>query len=420
MSDIVIKAEGLSKKYTISHEGTEKYMALRDVIHRGTMRLFGKSGKKVKEEFWALNDVSFEIKQGEAIGIIGRNGAGKSTLLKILSRITEPTRGRVEINGRTSSLLEVGTGFHPELTGRENIFLNGAVLGMGRGEIKKKFDDIVDFSGVEKFLDTPVKRYSTGMYLRLAFAVAAHLEPEVLMVDEVLAVGDAEFQQKCLGKMDEVSRSQGRTVLFVSHNMNAILQLCEKAIWLDAGEIKAMDNAEQVVRSYLSSTLNNVAASKDISLTTQERTGSGQLRFQKIEILDRSNNPSSCFYIGDEMAISFEIKRMDPAIRSSVFSLQIKTADGVPLVHVINTDSRFKVEHDGNIERYLARFKDVRFFPGDYNIDLGCYSTDGQEAYDHLSYAASFRIIEGGELALRPLPRHVGFVFLNPDWEKMN
>jgi lipopolysaccharide transport system ATP-binding protein len=233
MSDAIIKVEGLGKKYIISHEGGQRYTALRDVIAKKAKGLVKKGIElPAKEEFWALKDVSFEIKQGEAVGIIGRNGAGKSTLLKILSRITEPTHGRIEINGRVASLLEVGTGFHPELTGRENIFLNGAILGMSRAEIRKKFDEIVDFSGIEKFLDTPVKRYSSGMYVRLAFAVAAHLEPEILVVDEVLAVGDAEFQKKCLGKMQDVSNKEGRTVLFVSHNMGAVNTLCNRALLL--------------------------------------------------------------------------------------------------------------------------------------------------------------------------------------------
>ena len=213
-----------------------------------------RSKANAKEEFWALKDISFEIKRGEAIGIIGRNGAGKSTLLKILSRITEPTKGRVEINGRVSSLLEVGTGFHPELTGRENIFLNGAILGMSRAEIKKKFDAIVEFSGVEKFLDTPVKRYSSGMYLRLAFSVAAHLEPEILIVDEVLAVGDAEFQKKCLGKMDEVSKNEGRTVLFVSHNMVAVRQLCSRLICVDGGKLVFEGEVEKGISFYSETT----------------------------------------------------------------------------------------------------------------------------------------------------------------------
>ena len=228
MSDTVIRVENLSKKYILGKQKQERYTALRDVLvdeaksfGRQVLNPFGKKPPlPAIEEFWALKDVSFEIRQGDRIGIIGRNGAGKSTLLKILSRITEPTTGRVSIKGRVSSLLEVGTGFHPELTGRENIYLNGSILGMGKVEIKKKFDEIVAFAEIEKFLDTPVKRYSSGMYVRLAFAVAAHLEPEILIVDEVLAVGDAQFQKKCLGKMEEVGR-EGRTVLFVSHNMQS-------------------------------------------------------------------------------------------------------------------------------------------------------------------------------------------------------
>ena len=262
MSDIAIKVENLSKSYLIGHNSDqgEGYTALRDVIAlnaknfaRKTRDMFqGKAiiqGDEV-EEFWALKDLNFEIKQGDRVGIIGRNGAGKSTLLKVLSRITEPTTGRIAINGRVASLLEVGTGFHPELTGRENIFLNGAILGMSRREIQRKFDEIVDFAEVEKFLDTPVKRYSSGMYVRLAFAVAAHLEPEILIVDEVLAVGDAQFQKKCLGKMDEVSR-EGRTVLFVSHNMGALLNLCNKAILLNHGKMVSQGQTDSIIKQYI-------------------------------------------------------------------------------------------------------------------------------------------------------------------------
>lgn len=252
MSDVIIKIEDLGKKYIISHaQSTGGYTALRDVISNKAKAVIKKKEQfPAKEEFWALKDVNFEIKRGEAVGIIGRNGAGKSTLLKILSRITEPTTGRIELNGRVASLLEVGTGFHPELTGRENIFLNGAILGMTRVEIRKKFDEIVDFSGVEKFLDTPVKRYSSGMYVRLAFAVAAHLEPEILVVDEVLAVGDAEFQKKCLGKMDDVAKQHGRTVLFVSHHMSSVLQLCKKCIWLSNGTVFMDGNSKDVIVEY--------------------------------------------------------------------------------------------------------------------------------------------------------------------------
>lgn len=248
--DTVITVENLAKKYIIRHEGRAAYKTLRDEI-AGTARQIGRllvghrpspgEGTPSREEFWALREVSFEVQQGEKLGVIGRNGAGKSTLLKILSRITAPTRGRIRLRGRVASLLEVGTGFHPELTGKENIYLNGAVLGMTRREIQRKFDEIVAFAEIDKFLDTPVKRYSSGMYIRLAFAVAAHLEPEILLVDEVLAVGDTSFQRKCLGKMEQVA-GEGRTILFVSHNMTAIRTLCNRAIFLEAGT-KAYDGS---------------------------------------------------------------------------------------------------------------------------------------------------------------------------------
>ena len=262
--EIVIRAERLGKRYSIGHAAErERYVALRDVMARGARNLWSKaavvargrpfaSGNTVEEEFWALKDITFEVKRGEVLGIIGRNGAGKSTLLKILSRITEPTEGRVTINGRVASLLEVGTGFHPELTGRENVYLNGAILGMTRAEIRSKFDEIVAFAEVEKFLDLPVKRYSSGMYVRLAFAVAAHLEPEILVVDEVLAVGDVEFQKKCLGKMDEASRREGRTVLFVSHNMAALASLCQTAMLLKNGRIAEAGPTGRTIESYSS------------------------------------------------------------------------------------------------------------------------------------------------------------------------
>jgi lipopolysaccharide transport system ATP-binding protein len=273
MSSIVIKAENLGKKYIIGHRAESgRYVALRDVLMQNARTLWNKTKDLAKgkaiiqgdtlEEVWALKDVSFEIGRGEAVGIIGRNGAGKSTLLKVLSRITEPSTGRVTIKGRVASLLEVGTGFHPELTGRENIYLNGTILGMTRVEIKRKFDEIVAFAEIEKYLDTPVKRYSSGMYVRLAFAVAAHLEPEILVVDEVLAVGDAAFQKKCLGKMGEVSK-EGRTVMFVSHNMNAIEQLCRSVLWLEGGILRRVDTeVRSVISEYLFG-LDNMAHSSE-------------------------------------------------------------------------------------------------------------------------------------------------------------
>src|ERR1700730_7734841 len=262
----LISVQKLSKRFLIGHR-TRGYAALRDgaslrlVLRREIDNFARRAARLVSgeqqvqgdevEEFWALKDVSFDVKQGEVLGIIGRNGAGKSTLLKILSRITEPDRGRAILRGRVASLLEVGTGFHPELTGRENIFLNGAILGMSRAEIKRKFDEIVAFAEVERFLDTPVKRYSSGMYVRLAFAVAAHLDPEILLIDEVLAVGDAEFQKKCLAKMEDVAATEGRTVIFVSHDMDAVCHLCSRCILLRQGEIVTTGNASDVVARYL-------------------------------------------------------------------------------------------------------------------------------------------------------------------------
>jgi lipopolysaccharide transport system ATP-binding protein len=270
MSNSVISVENLGKRYSLRHQRDQRYTTLRDVVTNKAKSLFRRNGTSqlsaptsqlrapssllpAREDFWALRNVSFEVEQGEVVGIIGRNGAGKSTLLKILSRITDPTEGRVRIRGRVASLLEVGTGFHPELTGRENIFLNGAILGMNRAEIRAKFDEIVSFAEVEKFLDTPVKHYSSGMYVRLAFAVAAHLEPEILVVDEVLAVGDAEFQKKCIGKMHQVAKGQGRTVLFVSHNLPVVLRLCDKGFLLSGGHLIAAAHIRAVVDKYISS-----------------------------------------------------------------------------------------------------------------------------------------------------------------------
>lgn len=271
MSHGIIVAKNISKKFYISHEGSQKYTALRDVISNQIKNVFKKNATTSStEEFWALNDISFSINQGDRVGVIGRNGAGKSTLLKILSRITEPTSGTINIKGRVASLLEVGTGFHPELTGRENIYLNGAILGMSRVEIKSKFDEIIDFAEIERFLDTPVKRYSSGMYVRLAFAVAAHLEPEILIVDEVLAVGDIQFQNKCLGKMDDVSKKEGRTVIFVSHNMNAIRTLCNRGLLLKKGQVEIDGSVEDVINNYLveneSAKTNLYTSQKNISV----------------------------------------------------------------------------------------------------------------------------------------------------------
>jgi lipopolysaccharide transport system ATP-binding protein len=315
MSDTVISVENVSKAYRLGQIGGG---TLKEDVSRWWAKLRGKPDPTLKigqehharlmgQEFWALQDVSFEVKEGEVLGIIGRNGAGKSTLLKILSQVTTPTSGEIKVRGRIASLLEVGTGFHPELTGRENIFLNGAILGMTKAEIRKKFDEIVAFSGVEEFIDTPVKRYSSGMYVRLAFAVAAHLEPEILIVDEVLAVGDAEFQKKCIGKMKAVA-GHGRTILFVSHNMAAVSNLCTKAILMERGCITSQGHVSEVLKIYASS-----SKSKEYSnlLEHPERSGEGRARFTKLWIEDKNHNIVDRVSSGDEVVIAVEYKSRD-------------------------------------------------------------------------------------------------------------
>ena len=295
-------------------------MALRDVITSNVKGFFGsqeaESRKQNSEEdFWVLKDVSFEIKQGEVVGIIGRNGAGKSTLLKILSRITEPTKGRITLRGRVASLLEVGTGFHPELTGRENIFLNGAILGMTRAEIRAKFDEIVAFSEVEKFLDTPVKRYSSGMYVRLAFAVAAHLEPEILVVDEVLAVGDAAFQKKCLGKMQEVARGDGRTILFVSHNIGAVSSLCTRGIYLKSGRLGITGEMQTVIHAYMAE---NVGHRFEVRFADNDPSaGDEVVRVRGARILGPADKPQGSISVSESawVEVDYELMRRSPSPR---------------------------------------------------------------------------------------------------------
>ena len=333
-SQTVIAVKGLAKRYTIgevaSVDDCMKYNppALRHVIENILSNPYAwwKSRKIKKEDFWALQDVSFEIKAGEVIGVIGRNGAGKSTLLKILSRITQPTTGRVEITGRIACLLEVGTGFHAELTGRENIFLNGAILGMSRAEIKRKFDEIVAFSEVEKFLDTPVKRYSSGMYVRLAFSVAAHLEPEILIVDEVLAVGDTAFQKKCLGKMQEVSRKHGRTVLFVSHNMSAVLQLTSRAIVLDKGRVIYNGDTERAVEQFARSIGNGSTVFFPVETLPRKYRGTAAMRFVSFHF----DRPMPIFQPGEDFRFTAKV-RADEAVPRIRFSLTIFTLDGAPV-----------------------------------------------------------------------------------------
>ncbi len=323
-----IQVEGLSKRYIIGHQGQAD--TLRDAITGGLRRLWKRSlqGRMRREEFWALREVSFSMQPGEVIGIIGRNGAGKSTLLKILSRITEPTKGRIQLNGRVASLLEVGTGFHPELSGRENIFLNGAILGMSRREILRKFDEIVAFAEVERFLDTPVKRYSSGMYVRLAFAVAAHLEPEILIVDEVLAVGDADFQRKCLGKMSEVAQG-GRTVLFVSHNLAAVAALCPRSILLQAGRIRADGPTAKVMADYL----HEGSATRGGWHAVPAELGARDLRICSLVLCDEEGNPADSVQNGRSCAIRIGFRRGPEFDDPVTPSISVATPDGLPLLH---------------------------------------------------------------------------------------
>lgn len=321
MSTTVIRVNNLGKKYHIAQQQKERYETLREAVIYKTKNLKGwlwrsQSDRSQPTEFWALKDINFEAHQGDRIGIIGRNGAGKSTLLKILSRITEPTTGRISLKGRVSSLLEVGTGFHPELTGRENIFLNGAILGMSKAEIRQKFDEIVSFAEIEKFLETPVKRYSSGMYVRLAFSVAAHLEPEILIVDEVLAVGDIYFQKKCLGKMEDVATQAGRTILFVSHNIAAIKKLCNTAIFLDNGSLSYRGTVESAIQKYLAAN-----ASLESSHTKHnEKITDVDLDLWDFYACDKQKNRKNIFKTSENLCffIQYELKQYLPKLRVGI------------------------------------------------------------------------------------------------------
>lgn len=380
-TDIAIRTENLSKRYVLGQNAPRG--GLRHVIEEALRSPFkkGDGAKKATQgaaEFWALKDISLEIKKGEVVGIIGRNGAGKSTLLKILSRITEPTSGRIGVNGRIASLLEVGTGFHPELTGRENIFLNGAILGMTRREIRSKFDEIVAFSEVEKFLDTPVKRYSSGMYVRLAFAVAAHLEPEILVVDEVLAVGDLEFQKKCLAKMQNVAMG-GRTVLFVSHNLSTIASLCSRAVHLEHGQCKLVGSAEQVIHAYLM----ELSKQPTCAITDPgRRPGSGEYRFRYV----RPSKP--IFFLQEAKIFEFEIERRGGAVVSMYFMIEIRDLHGAILTQC---DSRMNGTWREDFEHARGEvIVDCLWFqPGTYTVDAFIFVNGVIEKYEQ---ACSFEV----------------------------
>jgi lipopolysaccharide transport system ATP-binding protein len=450
MSDVVIQVDHLWKKYRLGVLGTG---TLRHDFNRWLHRVAGKpdpyakvgseggnlkaegqkpetSGQKSEapspqfssfiphpsslrdDEMWALRDISFEVKQGEILGIIGRNGAGKSTLLKVLSRVTAPTFGEIRVKGRIASLLEVGTGFHPELTGRENIFLNGAILGMTKAEIKSKLDEIVAFAEVEKFIDTPVKRYSSGMYVRLAFAVAAHLEPEILIVDEVLAVGDAEFQKKCLGKMGEVAQG-GRTVLFVSHNMNAIGRLCGRCLLLDRGLLAADLEPRSAIAKYLETGVRHDLSRVDLT-SYADRTGDGTARIVEACLRDQQGNLSNCFSIGDSILVECIVEYRRESDRFS-HSIEVANSEGVPLYHLWDMDSRSHNIPPTRRRVVRAIIKGVDLIPDRYFVTLWAGDTQGNRA-DRVADCLSFTIEQSNSSVKRALNKGKGLIYKLADW----
>lgn len=385
----IISVEGLGKKYVIRHEGQTHYKSLREEIFQLPKKLLRR--EENKEEFWALKDVSFDIMPGDRVGIIGRNGAGKSTLLKLLSRITVPTTGRITLRGRVASLLEVGTGFHPELTGRENIYLNGAILGMSRAEVRHKFDEIVDFSGVEKFLDTPVKRYSSGMYVRLAFAVAAHLEPDIFIVDEVLAVGDAEFQKKCLGKMEEVSAGDGRAVLFVSHNLAAVQFLCNKGIWVKDASIEGKGDIDTIIEQY---TRRFCAYSKNATTVfSSEADSGGQFSkvFKEITLMNSAAQPVTSFALNEDIFVKLKLNKdlapCDADLGVSIY----KGVERISSICTWMTGDTKPIKKMSSSEIMLS-IKAPRLSPGLYNLTLSAADHQAGTVYEIIESALSFTI----------------------------
>ncbi|MBA3340351.1 MAG: ABC transporter ATP-binding protein [Gemmatimonadaceae bacterium] len=402
--DAVITVEGLSKSYLVGHEsaGPERYGSLRDSLVRQAKNLARKTADMARgrqiiqgdevEEFWALRDVSFEVARGEVLGIVGRNGAGKSTLLKILSRITEPTTGRVRIRGRVASLLEVGTGFHPELTGRENIFLNGSILGMTRSEIKAKFDEIVAFAEIDKFLDTPVKRYSSGMYVRLAFAVAAHLEPEILVVDEVLAVGDFEFQRKCLGKMKDVSRHDGRTVLFVSHNIAAVKALCSKGLYLESGRLRCWGTVEAAVGEYIGAGSDAFNGTIPRDLPRQYATGEAELR--SVQIIDRGGSVVQAVVTGEPIHVRVQWEVAEPLARAMI-EVGINDQEGRQITQSFSSDGGAPpIDMKHGPHEIRLEIQDT-VFPGRYSLLAGIHRMDGTTV-DFVERAFDFEVLNAG------------------------
>ena len=415
----IIEVKNISKKYNINHQNG-RYIALRDIMGNAVKNPFGFLKRKTKEtlglikkeEFWALKDLNFEINQGEVVGIIGRNGAGKSTLLKIISRITPPTTGEIKIKGSVGSLLEVGTGFHPELTGKENIFLNGAILGMPKKEIVKKFDQIVDFAGIEKFLDTPVKYYSSGMYVRLAFSVAAHLEPDILLVDEVLAVGDAEFQKKCLGKMQEVTQKEGRTILFVSHNIAAVKAICNRGILLHEGRIKFSGEISEVIGQYLNSSSN---ASQSEPLSQRRREAKCSLRAKLIDIKVVAEGTINPRYLDSKKP--FTVYLTVQAASRVRFCAQLIINDGLQNLSYLDSGTLHNKFYEIDKGSYVieCRVSATDLYAGNYQINC-VLGLPAQEVMDFVDSAYEFSVRDFDPYnSGYNLQKNYGFGFYNID-----
>jgi len=415
----VINVENLGKKYIISHQGSAND-TFREMLTENAKKIFkSRLFRSTKEEFWALRNVSIQVNQGERIGIIGRNGAGKSTLLKLLSRITEPTEGRIRIKGRVASLLEVGTGFHAELTGRENIYLNGAVLGMSRSEIKRKFDDIVEFSGVEEFLDTPVKRYSSGMYVRLAFAIAAHLESEILLVDEVLAVGDAQFQKKCLGTMESTSKNKGKTILFVSHNMGMISHMCEKSILLENGKIAMFDSTNDVIPYYYGP--KDERNGEIIWNNVEKAPGDSNLRILAVRVISM-DKPTSDVLIDEDIILEVEYYNFKNGAFLST-SFHLLTILGIEVLATANLKSA-TLEYDGwfgkpyPIGRYKSRCTIPRNLlnEGSYYINVVILNNI-TEVVVKLDNVIKFSVLDSGNMREEYKGKWIGIIRPKLFWE---
>ena len=418
-NDIAIRVENLSKKYKLglTHAGS-----LRELTERwfGRWKKSSPSVKpavmpKTEDEFWALRDISFEVKRGEVLGIIGSNGAGKSTLLKILSQITKPTSGRAEIHGRVGSLLEVGTGFHPELTGRENVFLNGTILGMTRAEVRSRFNDIVDFAGVEQFIDTPVKRYSSGMKVRLGFSVAAHLQPEILIVDEVLAVGDTEFQQRCMGMMKSVATS-GRTIFFVSHQMVAIQNLCTRALLIEGGTAVCDGAPSHAIGTYYERSLEN-SAQVNLAATADDRRGNGLARFHRVETQDVYRQLEAAPDMGDGICISMQIRAFSE-IRHGVIGISIFGQSGARIFALNSVDTaewcvKMTKGEVATVECWVAS---LNLTPGSYSVAVQMRSHGTSEVIDHVDNATCFEVVPHDVYCTGRLPIADSMVFFRPEW----